>query len=358
MSKYFSVIALFLFIPLCLALDTTVGYEISAIEITPLGSGTEIKTGETTEVGKFRVSNRSQNRKKIQIQAIRFKNYGTARPDQALENPFLSVGEKQVSVGINADSKYITFLLDNGVNGGFLLNAGDSVIFSIQATLAYARAGDTLQLGLQYEEDFIAQEVGTGFQVSVKQKPKLALYQLHSGDLSFIRNYYQNRKSTNTSPSQSTPRLSRYSYRASTKSATTISPQTIPVGKQSFAPGAKDVLFLNSFVRSKTGVRTEGLTIEVSTSSFVSDKNENGITNELEDFNETFSDFRLFVDGQMIDSTNEFDAGPVLVFNSSFDLFPNSNIQIVGRITQNAKNGDKLKLQLNPKRLHDPQYIE
>lgn len=334
-------------------------YDLGSIELKPLGNGTNIKIGRNTEIGKFQIRNRSS--KKISIESITFRNYGNADLDEAVEDAgiYTTLGDK-ISTSSKADQKNITFLFDNGINGGFVLRGGDSIIFVIKATIAYARTNDTIQLGLRYEEDFVARDASSGFQLPVSEKLRLKSYQLESGDLSVIRSYYNSSRRYTSSrlPSWYRSYRQRSSARRSSTPPFTQSSSRIavPISRRSYSPGARDITFLSSSVRSKTGVHAEGVTIEVS-SYQVSDKNGNGISNEIEDLNETFSDFRLFVDGQMIDSTNEFENGPVLVFGNSFDLFPSSRIQVIGRITNTAQNGDKLKLRLNPKRLHDPQYL-
>ncbi|MCF7812268.1 hypothetical protein K9M59_01550 [Candidatus Gracilibacteria bacterium] len=342
------------------------GYELSSVELTPLGSGTEIKIGRFAQIGRFRATNRSPNNKKIEVQALRLHNYGTADLDEALENAGIYVQNEKISTQSFADRKDITFTLENGVSGGFLLRAGDSVIFEIKATLAYARPGDTIQLGFRYEEDFVATEVGNNFQVEVSKKIRMETYPLGVGDLSVIRNYRNNSFSKNSRPSyryygsqyrRSYPTYTRYippSYQRATRS--------IPSSRNrdSYSPGSQDITFLQSYSRNDTPVRVEGVAIEVTSGSRAQDKNSNGIENEREDFERTFSDFRLYINGEMVDSTDTFSTGSgglELIFDSSFDLFQNSQIQVVGRITHNAQNGDRLQLRLNPQRFFDPEYL-
>ncbi len=82
-------------------------------------------------------------------------------------------------------------MFNNGLTGGFILPAGDSKIFTIKATIVYARTGDSIELGLKNIEDFVATEAGTGFQATLNSTLRLADYTLNSGNYRLIRNLYR-----------------------------------------------------------------------------------------------------------------------------------------------------------------------
>jgi len=164
-------------------------YETSEIEVTPLGDGVHLKVGRYTEIGKFRAKNNSN--KKVIIQSIAFRNYGKSNLKKSLESAKLLVNNESVSSGFEAQGSYITFLFNNGLTGGFILPAGDSKIFTIKATIVYARTGDSIELGLKNIEDFVATEAGTGFQATLNSTLRLANYTLNSGNYRLIRNLYR-----------------------------------------------------------------------------------------------------------------------------------------------------------------------
>jgi len=89
-----------------------------------------------------------------------------------------------------------------------------------------------------------------------------------------------------------------------------------------------------------------------------SDKNGDGKT-DLKDFSQSFNNFNLFVNNERVDSTDQFESyngGSGLLFDSSFEIPPNSQILLTGRISNGAVNGDKVKFSLSRSGLIDPTY--
>jgi len=164
-------------------------YETSEIEVTPLGHGTHLKVGRNAEIGKFKVKNNSN--KKLIIESLVFRNYGKSNLKKSLESAKLFVNNEPVSSGFEAQGSYITFLFNNGLTGGFILPAGNSKIFTIKATIVYARTGDSIELGIKNVEDFVATEANTGFQANMNTVFRLSNYTLNPGNYWLIRNLYR-----------------------------------------------------------------------------------------------------------------------------------------------------------------------
>ncbi|GEM_PF-4234180 len=163
------------------AADVT-SYELPEVQIQPLGNGSHIKVGRFTEIGRFRLRNPSRNT--VSVRSLRLKNYGKSNLEKSLNRAGVYANGAQVSSGYQAAGRTITFTFDDGMTGGLQLRGGDSVILSVQSEVAYARTGDSIQLGLRYKDDL---EVVTrsGFVLPVAETFKLQKHTLNSGSLYF-----------------------------------------------------------------------------------------------------------------------------------------------------------------------------
>ncbi|MCF7846460.1 MAG: S-layer homology domain-containing protein, partial [Candidatus Gracilibacteria bacterium] len=141
-------------------------YKVSELTFTDLGSDTTIDVGDNfIEIGKFRMLNASTTNKDVELRAMTFKNDGTAEVEDILENVALYVSGEQVSAETIIDGDYVTFRLDNGVTGGYVIEDGDSRIFSIRADIVSAEKSDTIEFKVDNYEDIVAIEIGTSFGV-------------------------------------------------------------------------------------------------------------------------------------------------------------------------------------------------
>ncbi len=158
-------------------------YAVPVLELSPLGNKRHIKIGRTAEVGKFRFHNPS--RKSIQLQSIRFKNYGKSDLSIDFENWELRSDDQVLSSEIESSDDFINFVLDN-----YTLEAGKSIIVKISAQLMYARRNHTIQLGIQYPGDVMANIRNTDVNVLTKiDSKKLKKHTLGIGNFRFIRSY-------------------------------------------------------------------------------------------------------------------------------------------------------------------------
>ena len=109
--------------------------------------------------------NASDTNKDVELRAITFKNDGTAELEDNLENVGLYVSGEQVSAETIIDGDYMTFRLDNGVTGGYIIEDGDSRIFSIRADIVSAEKDDVINFKVDNFEDIVGVEIGTAFGV-------------------------------------------------------------------------------------------------------------------------------------------------------------------------------------------------
>lgn len=320
----------------------SVDYEVGNLKITSLGSASTISMGRSGEIGRFRLSN--QGRKNLQIESIQFKNYGTADLEKNFESFILYAHNESVGSASFTEKKRVGIALDD-----FILERGNSVIFTLKAKLVYAKRGQTIQLGIQRTEDLMARENSSGFYATCEncENTKFKTYSLRTGSI-----YLQNQSS----------RYRRYRG-SSSRTLLPTSNRTIysnDRSNRSYNTGSKDVVFFSSFFRTKVSMQAEGVFLAIENSSQVSDKNGNGIGNELVDFEETFSDFRLYVGGEYVDHANNFESqnGQLgLLFETTFEIHSNSQLLLVGRLTQEAQTGDKIKFRLDKNGLIDPVYL-
>ncbi len=183
--KFFFLLSPLFFFSVTLSATEVSDYSAAGITITPLGSDGELRVAREEEVARFRLRNGSENRKRIALQKITFKNYGKSDLTRSFESPFITMNGQIVSTQFSAEKKYITFIFEDNT----IINAGDTKIFSVKAIISYARTGDTLQIGIARQEDLEATEVGTGFQVGFAAPIYFKTHTLRSGDLSFLRDW-------------------------------------------------------------------------------------------------------------------------------------------------------------------------
>ena len=142
-------------------------YKVSQVSIATLGSDTTVDVGDNfIEIGKFRLLNETTTNKDVELRAITFKNDGTAQLADVLENVVLYVSGEQVSAETIMDGDYVTFRLDDGVQGGYVLEDGDSKIFSIRADVVSAEDSDVINFKVDNFEDIVGVEIGTAFGVT------------------------------------------------------------------------------------------------------------------------------------------------------------------------------------------------
>lgn len=350
-------------------------YALPELTFTPLGSSTNnLRVGRTVELGKFRMSN--PGRKNVILESLRFKNYGRSSLDRSLENAVLVDTLSEVVASGYGEGRFISF--DFG-NGGYVLERGSSMTFRIQATLAYARTGDRIELGIQRQEDLRATEYSSGFGVpSNAEGIRLKSHTLKSGDIHFSSSYrssrqntqyspryrsyrgsYRRRLSSNYSRSRYQSSSSRNTYRRSSQWRSS-SQRSLPqytrtksvsrlrtTDQGSYNPGSRDVLFFNQYVSSNRNIAIDGVYFEVL----------GNVSGRLED---SFEDMRLFIDGHLEASSGRFDVvngRTVLLFDQSMDIVAgNHQWQVTGRVSRNAQNADRIRLRLDKSGFLDVEY--
>ncbi len=306
-------------------------FDVTEVEFEMSGSTSKISMGRHAEIGKFRLVNGNKN---IQLRTIRFRNYGNSDLEKSFDNFVIQQNGRNISTQATVNKDYLTFDLNN-----YFLGKGDSVMLSVQARLIYAKRNATVQLAIKGVEDFTATVQGTNFGARLTgfEGVKLKEHTLSPGGITtyFSSNYKNYRNSrANYAPT----------YRAS----------------DVYSPGSRDVLFLSKFLTQKNDFTVDGVFFPINSSTNVSDKDGNGIANEISDLETSFNSFQLFVGDVEIDSTNDFVSrgGQIgLEFDTNFDIFSQTQIRIFGRITNNAVTGDKLKFNRNAVEFYSPEAI-
>ncbi len=326
-------------------------YLVSILQFTELGADTTIDVGDNfIEVGKFRVLNASTTNKDVELRAITFKNDGTAELEDNLENVALYVSGEQVSAETIIDGDYITFRLDNGVTGGYVIEDGDSRIFSVRADIVSAERNDTIQLKVDNYEDIVGVEIGTSFGVKATDPSgfnaedtyaTLAIYTIDSGDLNVSRD-----------PSS--------------------------LGNQQYAPGSNDVVFMTARLVVDQPLLVDGVHIWVTSDSRAESNaspargDADATDEELADFNAVYDNFRLYLNDRLVDTENDFEDAATnatlaadddyrLNFNTTFEIAGTSILKVIGNVDDNsygaATDFDRLKLKVASADFQSPEYI-
>jgi hypothetical protein len=311
-------------------------YEVSTLTFSSLGSNTTIDVGDNfIEIGKFRLLNGSNTNKDVELRAVTFKNDGTAELEDNLENVALYVSGEQVSAESIMDGDYLTFRLDNGVTGGYVLEDGDSKIFSLRADIVSAEASDTIIFKIDNYEDIVGVEIGTSFGVKAIDSSgnnaedsyaTLSTYTIDSGDLNVSRD-----------PSS--------------------------LGNQEYSAGSNDVVMLTARLVVDQPLLVDGVYIDVASGS---ETGGNGSATTLAQMNAVFDNFRMFLNDQLVDTENDFayKSGTTAVvtnytlnFNTTFEIAGTSILKVVANVADAAADGDKLKLEIASADFQSPEYI-
>ncbi len=303
-------------------------YEVSSVQFSILGSDTTVDVGDNfIEIGKFRLLNQSTSNKDVELRAVTFKNSGTAEVEDNFENVALYVSGEQISAETIIDGDYMTFRLDNGVTGGYVLEDGDSKIFSIRTDVVSAEKNDTVQLKIDNFEDVVGVEIGTSFGIK-------AVYGSGSSDSSCT--------ASTSNAEDACATLKTYTIDSGDLN---LSRDPASLGNQTYAPGSNDVVFLTARVVVDQPLIIDGLRVDVATGTDLTD------ADTLAELNLNFDNFRFYLNDKLIDAENDFtDGGSMLAsylnFNTTFEIAGTSIIKIVGNVADAASAGDKVKLEI------------
>lgn len=288
-----------------------------------------LRVGRTLELAKIRLENSS--RKSLFLESIVLRNYGSVDLDESLSNTIVTISGQNIPVEVYPNKKDVRIIFPEG----FEIWGGRSPVLRIQSTLAYARSNDTLQLGMRRQDDVRIREVSSGFYVPVifEEGIKFTKYDLTSGSLYATRNssarYYGSRSSSPSPLSSSLQARNLYSSRNNT------SARLLETSRNQYAPGARDIVFLNRSVASARDFYVSGIffPIEGSQSS--------------EDLERAFGTFKLYIDGSYEAQTSRFEwvNGRLgILFDRDFDFMAGShNIKVVGNVSRLAQNGDRIR---------------
>ena len=334
-------------------------YTVSELDFETLSvNGSTVNVGDQfVEIGKFRLNNVSESNKDVEIRAVTFKNDGTAELVNSLQNVVLYVSGQQISAETIMDGDYVTFRLDNGVTGGYILEDGQQRSFSIAADIVSAEKNDNIQFKIDNYEDVVAVEVGTAFGVrTVNSQGTSAVSGCTQGD----------------EAEDDCATLGLYTVDAG---ALNVSRDSSNPGSTEYAPGTNDVVTFVARVVVDQPMVVEGVTTRITDIDNIDptasddDDNDNSpdTAAKVSDFNETFENWKLYVNDSIIDSQTKVDeatsAGATgsdtltVVFDSSFELAGTSIIQLTVNVDSNAADNATFKTALYAEDFDNPEYI-
>ena len=332
-------------------------YEVSQIQFSILGSNTTIDVGDSfIEIGKFRMLNASNTNKDVEVRAITFKNDGSAEVEDTLENVALYVSGEQVSAETIIDGDYVTFRLDNGVTGGYVIEDGDSRIFSIRADIVSAEKGDTLEFKVDNFEDIVGVEIGTAFGIK-------ALHGSGSTD------------STCGPTSEAEDECATLRQYTIDSGDLNVSRDSSSLGNQQYAPGSNDVVVLTARLVVDQPLLVDGVTLRVAEGTvdgsitLGATTSDADLTTLVAALNENYDNFRVYLDDKLIDSENDFvevsegDAGTTrtndaaLEFSTTFEIAGTTILKLVANIQDGAGTEEQLKMSLSASDFSSPEYI-
>ncbi len=302
-------------------------YAVSELKLEPLGGGSNVTIYSGWQrLGRFRLEN--NGRKDITLQSLSLKNAGSADLDEVFSSLYLyNRGNRQISRESVVGRKNVQFIFGDEYINGYVLEAGRSETLSVWGEVVVPRYGETVSLVLDNQSDLVGREVNSSYQVrSSGQDIQGRSYQIRPGGFQVSRG-------------------SSSSYRSRRSS---LSPSYL--WNQSYNPGSRDVVFLDTYVSSKGQVMIEELRAFVASGTRASDKDGNGTGNELADFDATFGPFELYINGRREDTVNSFSGSAgnaFLSFDADQVISGSMRVTITGRIRNDAEDGDRLKLRID-----------
>jgi hypothetical protein len=320
-------------------------YEVSQIKFSTLGSDTTVDVGDQfIEIGKFRMLNASDSNKDVEIRAVTFKNDGSAELEDNLENVALYVSGEQVSAETIIDGDYITFRLDNGITGGYIIEDGDSKIFSVRADIVSAEKNDVINFKVDNFEDIVGVEIGTAFGVKAISG--------NSTGVSLSTNVTETESSNNCTDEDAEDNCARLRAYEIDSGDLNIARDPASLGNQQYAPGSNDVVFLTARLVVDQPLIVDGVRIDVAAVENIAD---------LAELNKNFDNFRLYLNDKLIDTENEFTGTTAndayLDFETTFEIAGTSILKVVGNIEDGAETGDEVKLEVTNTAFDSPEYI-
>ncbi len=329
-------------------------YRVSEMKFSRLGSDTTVNVGDSfIEIGKFRMLNGSTTNKDVELRALTFKNDGTAQLEDDLENVSLYVSGEQVSAETIIDGDYVTFRLDNGVTGGYIVEDGDSRIFSIRADIVSAEQGDVVNFKIDNFEDVVGVEIGTAFGVKAI-----------SGDTNgatFASTTTTDDTSISCRDQSAEDNCARLRAYAIDAGDLNISRDPASLGNQQYAPGSNDVVAMTARLTVDQPIIVDGVRINVLEASNSSTAT---LLDSLDELNASFDNFRLFLDDSLIDTENDFvgtfganGVGAYLNFNTTFEISGTSVLKLVANIQDEAATGSQLRLEVQTDAFASPEFI-
>jgi hypothetical protein len=331
-------------------------YQVSQAEFDSLGSDTTVNVGDAfVEIGKFKLLNATTTNKDIEFRAITFKNDGTAQLADVLENVVLYVSGEQVSAETIIDGDYVTFRLDNGVTGGYVVEDGDSRIFSIRADIVSAEDGDVINFKVDNFEDIVGVEIGTAFGVKAI-----------SGETNTLT-FSDSSTSTGTATctdGDAEDNCARLKAYVIDSGDINISRDPASLGNQEYAPGSNDVVFMTARLVVDQPLTIDGMKVKVGTgTSVLATTNPATTADTVAAFEAQFDNFRLYLNDQLVDSKNELTESTTLVgsyfdFDTQFEIAGTSILKLVGNIKDGATTGSQVKFSVTANAdLDSPEYI-
>ena len=332
-------------------------YTVSELRFETLSpNGSTVNVGDQfVEIGKYRLENNSDSNKDIEIRAITFKNDGTAELVNSLQNVVLYVSGQQISAETIMDGDYVTFRLDNGVTGGYILEDGQQRSFSIAADIVSAEKNDNIQFKIDNYEDIVAVEVGTAFGVRTMTSQSESANGVSCGASTDSTKEAEDDCAT----------LGLYTVDAG---ALNVSRDSSNPGSTEYAPGTNDVVTFVARVVVDQPMVVEGVTTRITD---ITIKDGNTTNNTVKAFNESFENWKLYVNDSIIDSQTKVDESETdgngnivsisepltIVFDSSFELAGTSIIQLTVNVDSNANDDNTFKTGLYAEDFDNPEYI-
>lgn len=288
-----------------------------------------LRVGRTLELAKIRLENSS--RKNLRLESIVLRNYGSVDLEESLSDTIVTISGKNIPVEVYPNKKDVRIIFPEG----FEIWGGHSPVLRIQSTLAYARSNDTLQLGIRRQDDVRIRDVSSGFYVPVlfEEGLKFTDYDLTPGALYATRSsmgrYYGSRSYSPSDLSSALYSRNLYSSRNNTSS------RLLETSRDQYAPGARDITFLNRSVASARDFYVSGIFFPIDGSQ------------SSEDLERAFDTFKLYIDDSYEDQTSRFttiDGSLGILFDHDFDFTAGShNIKVVGNVSRLAQNGDRIR---------------
>jgi len=285
---------------------TTMDYTVAGLTFYAKGGDTTIDVGDNdVTIAEFKLEEATTSKKNVVLESVMLKNTGSAK-NADLSNITLYDDNENVTADVVIDGDYVTIVLVDG----YVIEDGKSKIFTLKADIDAGETGDTYKFKLKENFHINSSEEGTNMGATIAGGgTDLKIYTVNAGKV-------------------------------------TLSLDTSTPASEDYVKETDDVLVMVAKVDTDQKVLLDNIRVYI-----------HADTTDIAEttFESRFENFKLYVDGTLVDSIDDVTSNDGTIGNDGLDYIEFSSvevndddlIEVYVDLTSTANAGDVLKLSMN-----------